>query len=164
MEAFALAGIMRPFVATNLALTRLPTAVIVYDPGGRVVDANVAACGLLGVRQEDLVGTNAEDSDWLVIESEEGPLAAHPVIAVLRSRQAVRGVLVRARRSGGADVWIQVDAVPEMVDDRPTGGVVAMLADVTHLIANSRSTTRAAGHHFLDEVNDGLAQARQQDR
>ena len=164
MEAFALRGIMPPFLATNLTLNRLPTAVIVYDSGGRVVDANVAACVLLGVRQEDLVGTNAEDSDWLVIESEEGPLAAHPVIAVLRSRQAVRGVLVRARRSGGADVWIQVDAVPEMVDDRPTGGVVATLADVTHLIAHSRATTRSAGDHIVDEVTDRLAQARLEPR
>ena len=164
MEAFALRGIMPPFLATNLTLNRLPTAVIVYDSGGRVVDANVAACVLLGVRQEDLVGTNAEDSDWLVIESEEGPLAAHPVIAVLRSRHAVRGVLVRARRSGGADVWIQVDAVPEMVDDRPTGGVVATLADVTHLIAHSRATTRSAGDHIVDEVTDRLAQARLEPR
>src|SRR5207245_6230172 len=135
MEAFALRGIMPPLLATNLTLNRLPTAVVVYDSDGRVVDANVAACVLLGVRQEDLVGTNAEDSDWLVIESEEGPVAAHPVIAGLRSPQAVRGVLVRARRSGGADVWIQVGAVPEVVGDGPTGGVVARLGGVSHTVA-----------------------------
>src|SRR5438067_5030154 len=109
MEAFALRGIMPPFLATNLTLNRLPTAVIVYDSGGRVVDANVAACVLLGVRQEDLVGTNAEDSDWLLMKSEEGPLAVHPTIAVLRRLHAVRGVLARARRSGGADAWTKVD-------------------------------------------------------
>ncbi|TMC54423.1 MAG: GAF domain-containing protein [Chloroflexi bacterium] len=124
------------------------------------MDANTAACVLLGLREEDLVGTNAEDSGWLVIESEEGPLAVHPVIAALRSRQAVRGVLVRARRPGGADIWIQVDAVPEVVDDHPTGGVVATLADVTHLIAHSRATTRSAGDHIVDEVTGHLAQAR----
>ena len=133
---------------------------MVYDGGGRVVEANAQAYSLLGLGPGDLVGTSAEDSGWLVVESVEGPITVHPVVAALRTGQPVRGVLVRARRPGGADVWLQVDAVPQSEG----GQVVATLSDVTHLIAYSRVSTRSAGDHIVDEVTDRLAQARMEPR
>jgi len=68
----------------------------------------------------------------------------------------VRGVLVRARRPGGADVWLLVDAIPQPGGDR----VVATLTDVTHLITHSRMSGRSAGDHIVDEVAERLAHAR----
>ncbi len=129
---------------------------MVYDGEGRVVEANEPACSLLGLSRDDLVGSSAEDSDWLVIESVEGPFTVHPVLAAIRTGQPVRGVLLRARRPGGADVWLQVDAVPYLA----AAQVVATLSDVTHLIAHSRVSTRSSGDHIVDEVTDRLAQAR----
>jgi GAF domain-containing protein len=141
-------------------LNNIPAPVVVYDSGGRVVEANTQAYSLLGLGPGDLVGASAEDSGWLVVESVEGPITVHPVVAALRTGQPVRGVLVRARRPGGADVWLQVDAVPA-----PDGGnVVATLSDVTHLIAYSRSSSRSAGDHIVDDVTDRLAQARMEPR
>jgi GAF domain-containing protein len=83
----------------------------------------------------------------------------------LKSRQPVRGVLVRARRPGAADVWMQVDAVPETTaEDAPTGRILATMADVTHLIAHSSATTRSAGDHLVEKATDSLAQARLEPR
>ena len=133
---------------------------MVYDGEGRVVQANEQAGSLLGLSPGDLYGSSAYDSGWLIVESVEGPITVHPVVAALRTGQPVRGVLVRARRPGGADVWLQVDAVPE-----PSGvQVVATLTDVTHLIAHSRVSSRSAGDHIVDEVTDRLAQARMEPR
>jgi len=133
---------------------------VVYDGEGRVVQANEQAGSLLGLSPGDLYGSSAYDSGWLIVESVEGPITVHPVVAALRTGQPVRGVLVRARRPGGADVWLQVDAVPE-----PSGvQVVATLTDVTHLIAYSRVSSRSAGDHIVDEVTDRLAQARMEPR
>ena len=133
---------------------------MVYDGEGRVVQANEQAGSLLGLSPGDLYGSSAYDSGWLIVESVEGPITVHPVVAALRTGQPVRGVLVRARRPGGADVWLQVDAVPE-----PSGvQVVATLTDVTHLIAYSRVSSRSAGDHIVDEVTDRLAQARMEPR
>ncbi|HEY0829726.1 MAG TPA: GAF domain-containing protein [Candidatus Dormibacteraeota bacterium] len=141
-------------------LNTIPAPVVVYDAGGHVVEANAQAYSLLGLGPGDLVGASAEDSGWLVVESVEGPISVHPVVAALRTGQPVRGVLVRARRPGGADVWLQVDAVPQAEG----GQVVATLSDVTHLIARSRVSTRSAGDHIVDEVTDRLAQARMEPR
>ena len=143
-------------LAANWRLNDVPAAIVVYDNQGRVVEANEPAGSLLGLSLRDLLGTSAEDSDWLMVESVEGPITVHPALAALRSGQPVRGVLVRARRPGGADVWLQVDAVP----DSAAGRVVATLSDVTHLIAHSRITSRSSGDHIVDAVTDRLAQAR----
>jgi PAS domain S-box-containing protein len=143
-----------------LLLNSLPAAIVAYDDDGRVVEANDAACSLLGLDQRDLVGTLAEEMDWLVVESVEGPIAAHPVIAALKSRQPIRGALVKVRRPAATDLWVQVDAVPEMAYDMPTGRIVTTMTDVTHLIAHSWATTRSAGDHLVDLATDTLAQAR----
>jgi len=147
-------------LAANWALNDVPAPIVVYDGEGRVVQANEQAGSLLGLSPGDLYGSSAYDSGWLIVESVEGPITVHPVVAALRTGQPVRGVLVRARRPGGADVWLQVDAVPE-----PSGvQVVATLTDVTHLIAYSRVSSRSAGDHIVDEVTDRLAQARMEPR
>lgn len=145
-------------VRESWRLDDFPGAVVVYDDVGSVIEANDAATRLLGVTAAELVGTNAEDAGWLVVESSEGPMSVHPVTAALRTGQAVHGVLARIRRPDGGDAWVQVDAVPK------NSHVVLNLTDVTYLIAHSRMSSRSAGDHIVDEVTDSLAQARMEPR
>ena len=144
----------------STSLNTVPVAIVVYDADGAVVEANQAAVSMLGLSKRDLIGARAEDSGWLILDSVDGAISVHPAIACIRSGQAIRGVLVRARRPGGADVWLQVDAVPDPDRD----GAMAMLTDVTHLIARSRVTSRSTGDHIVDEVTDRLASARMEPR
>jgi PAS domain S-box-containing protein len=137
----------------------LPCAVLVYDRAGAVAETNHAAGELLGIDLAELVGSTAEDAGWLVVDSVDGPLSAHPAVVAIKSRQPVRGALVRARRGDGQDVWLQVEAVPQLSTDGEVDRVVATLSDVTHLIARSRASGRSAGDHIVDEVTSVLAQA-----
>jgi PAS domain S-box-containing protein len=137
----------------------LPYAILVYDGRGVVADANEAAGELLGTGRTGLLGSTAEDAEWLVLDSVDGQLSAHPVVAAIKSRQPVRGALVRVRRPDGLDVWLQVEAVPEVSVHGDVDRVVASLTDVTHLIARSRVTGRGPGDHIVDEVTGVLAQA-----
>ncbi|HEX2680238.1 MAG TPA: GAF domain-containing protein [Candidatus Dormibacteraeota bacterium] len=147
-------------MAEQSLLDLVPAALVSYDADGVVVDANAAALGILGLSKPNLVGTNAEDAEWLIVESPDAPPAAHPVIAALKGRQPIRGVLVKAHRPDGSDAWLQVDVVP--LEGEPPDGVraVATLTDVTHLISRSRVTSRSAGDHIVDEVTDRLAHTR----
>ena len=142
----------------DLELGEFPGAVLVYDQGGEVIQANDAAYALLGSTPEDVIGSSAQDAGWLVVESSEGPITVHPAIAALRMGHPARGVLARVKRQDGSDVWLQVDAFPS--GDR----VVASLTDVTYLITHSRVTSRSAGDHIVHEVTDSLAQARMEPR
>src|SRR6202165_44115 len=143
----------------------IPAALLVYDAQGVVVDANDAALAVLGLSKTACIGSSADGANGLVVEPPpDTPLTVHPAVAAIKSRQAVRGVLVRAHRPDGADVWLQVDAVPE--ESNPTYGmrVVASLTDVTYLISHRRVTRRASGDHIVDEVTDQLAQTRLEPR
>jgi PAS domain S-box-containing protein len=135
----------------------LPGALVIYDPGGQVTDANEAAVAMLGLARRQLVGSYAEDADWLVLEAPEGPISVHPVTAALKSQQPVRGVIARAHRPDGADVWLQVDAVPHLGPSGEIEQVISTLTDVTHLFTRSRLTSRGAGDHIVSEVVDTLA-------
>src|SRR5215471_3098561 len=111
-----------------------PAAVLVYDSTGVVTDANPAVCEMLATTPGELLGTSAEDSDWLITDEADGPIAVHPAIAAIKSKRPVRGVLARARRPDGVEVWIQLDAIPELSDGGDALGVIATVTDVTHLI------------------------------
>jgi PAS domain S-box-containing protein len=136
----------------------LPGAVVAYDGRGQVKDANVAATEVLGISQQQLLGSFAEDTDWLVLEAPDGPISVHPVTAAIKSRQPVRGVLARHRRPDGTDVWLQVDAVPEVSDADEVTRIVVSLTDVTYLFARSRLTSKGAGDHIVSEVVNELAE------
>jgi len=144
-------------LAVKSSWDNIPGALVAYDPNGRVTDANEAALEVLGSTRRQLVGSFAEDADWLVLESAEGPMSVHPVTAALKSVQPVRGVLARVHRPDGSDVWVQVDAIPQVSPAGEATLVVATIADVTHLFARSRLTSRGAGDHIVSEVVNQLA-------
>jgi PAS domain S-box-containing protein len=138
----------------------IPSGVLVYDRSGVVVEANAACEQLFGLSRKELLGSAAEDAEWLITDAVGGPLSAHPAVAAIKSRQPVRGALARVRRPDGVDLWLQVDAVPDLSATGEVTRVVASVTDVTHLIARSRMSGRSAGDHIVDEVTDVLAQAR----
>src|SRR5437899_3307290 len=111
------------------------------------------------MHRESLVGSYAQDADWLVLEAPEGPMSVHPVTASLKSLQTIRGVLAKATRPDGSDVWLQIDAVPQLEPSGEVTRVVASMADVSHLFARSRLTSRSAGDHIVSEVLAELADA-----
>src|SRR6266567_673808 len=137
----------------------LPGAVLLYDQAGVVTDANQAACELLGVSRADLVGASAENAGWLIADTPDGPMSVHPVVAAIKTRLPVVGVVARVMRPDGLNVWIQVDAVPRLSQGE-VSGVTAAVTDVSHLIARSRMSGRSGGDHIVDAVTDVLAQAR----
>ena len=140
-----------------LTWNELPGAVIVYDAAGRVTDANEAACSLLGLDAPALIGTSAHNAEWLVTDAVDGPISVHPAIAAVKGRQAVRGALARTTRPDGTDVWIQVDAFPELDRTGEVTRVLTSIADVTHLIASNRIAGRSRGDHIIDEIAERLA-------
>jgi len=131
-----------------------------YDSTGAVIEVNDAAAAMLGASPQDVLGSLAEEADWLVTDARDGPISVHPVVAALKGRHDVRGALARVRRPDGADVWLQVDAIPDFSTSGDVSRVMTMLTDVTHLITHSRMSGRSAGDHIVDEVAERLAHAR----
>lgn len=147
----------------NPNLENLAAAALEFDGEARVTAANNAALSLLGLPAGKLLGAEADALGWLVLEAAgDQTITVHPAVAALKSGQAIRGVLCRARREDGNDVWLSVDAIPQTGATNGSHHVVALLTDVTYLMTRSRASRRTAGDHIVDEVTDTLAQARMQ--
>ncbi|HKV88355.1 MAG TPA: GAF domain-containing protein [Candidatus Dormibacteraeota bacterium] len=147
-------------VEEGRALERFPGGVIVYDGRGVAIEANPVACSMLGTTPSAFIGSRAEESDWLIVEGGEGGAGVHPVTSALRSRAPVSGVLARARRPDGTDVWLQVDATPDAWQAGEVTRVIASLTDVTRLLTHSRFSGRSVGDHILAEVTEQLVSTR----
>ncbi len=140
----------------------LPGAVIAYDAGGLVVQANLAAHELLGVDPDMLIGSTAQNAGWFLTDAAgwPDPINLHPALAAVRSGQPQRAVVARVNRPDGVEVWIQVDAVPlALTPAGPVTLVLAALTDVTRLLNDIRLPRPGYGAEAVARVTDVLARA-----
>ncbi|HEU4912227.1 MAG TPA: PAS domain S-box protein [Actinomycetes bacterium] len=138
--------------------------VVLQDPAGRIVTANEAACSLLGLSMDDLMGRASVDPRWRAVR-EDGtdlPGEEQPAMVALRTGQPVRGVTMAVDRGDGAQVWLSVSSAP-LRDaeagpaDTETGritGVVTTFADIT-----AQRLTTAALRRSEEQFRAAMAHA-----
>jgi PAS domain S-box-containing protein len=146
----------------NVRLDDLPGPLIVYDADGTLINANQPAFDLLGVRSEELIGSSASAGGWQVTDAAGWPDAEnlHPALAAIRSQQPQRGVVARAIRPDGAEVWLLVDSVPVM---RSAGGishVMTTLSDLTRIFNDARLPRPGYGDAAVAAITEQLAGSR----
>jgi len=149
-------------VELNLQFDDLPGALVVYDADGTLIKANQAALNLLGAEAEELIGSRAALAGWLVTDVAGWPDAEnlHPALAAIRSRHPQREVVARVIRPDGAEVWIQIDAVPVTTSTGSVSHVVATLTDLTRVFHDARLPRSGYGDHALAAITDQLAGSR----
>ncbi len=141
----------------------LPGALVAYDDRGRVTRANAAALEILGFASEpDLAGMHASEAGWFRTDPAGWPDAqnVHPALAAIRDRRPQRGNVVHCSRPDGTQVWMQVDAVPELTSSGTVSRVLLTLTDVTRILADTRLPRPRYGDEALAEVTNQLAAAR----
>ncbi len=144
-------------LAANPGFDELPGALVAYDMGGRVIRANRAALEILGFASEqDIIGTAAAQAGWFRTDPAgwPDPETMHPALVAIRSGKPERGVVARAAKPDGGDIWIQVDAVPG------GGQVLVTVTDVTRILNDTRLPRARYGDEALAEVTSHLAAAR----
>ena len=73
----------------RLLLDNLRAGAVMHAPDQRVLSCNQAACDILGLSHEQLMGELTPDSGWRLLDATGGPLpiAAYPVQLVLSSQE-----------------------------------------------------------------------------
>ncbi len=115
-------------------LDNLRAGVIVHGADTHVVDANPAACRLVGLTLEQLRGKMAIDPYWAFLEEDHSvmPLERYPVQQVLASGQAVNNLLLGTRRPGlPRPLWALVDAYPLRDPQGQIEQIVVTIYDIT---------------------------------
>lgn len=112
----------------------IASGVVVHDQRGVIVDANPAACTMLGLSRDQLIGRTSFEPTWRTIHEDGSPFpgSEHPAMVTLRTRQHVENVVMGICVESMSPRWLLVSSVP-ICDDR-TGRireVVASFVDIT---------------------------------
>ncbi len=112
-------------------LAALDAGVVIHGADTAILEANDRAHELLGL--QDLDGRLAGDPSWVFLEPDGSPmpLERFPVMQVLTSHQPVWSQSLIVHRPVGADVWLEVNALPLINDDTGVAEVVVTFLDVT---------------------------------
>lgn len=115
-------------------VTAMAEGVVVQDAQGRISFCNDAACTLLGLSREQLLGLVSMDARWQAVKENGEPLPGdeHPAMLTLATGQPLDRVVMGICHPDGERIWLTVNARPLLVpgDDQPHG-VVTTFADIT---------------------------------
>ncbi|GAB3706397.1 EAL domain-containing protein [Amycolatopsis oliviviridis] len=148
----------------STVVASLDEGVVVVGPGGLIESANPAACRIIGIDHDDLIGVPCVT---LELFDEQGriPPARIPSVVTRRTRVTQTGLVLRLRRPDGGDVWISLTSRLLTPEDPSAMAVVTSFTDITERRAIGERLAHEATHDPLTElanrtlVLDSLAEA-----
>ena len=117
-------------------LDNISCGVIVHGSDSHIIDANPAACRVIGLTLDQMRGKVAIDPYWCFLEEDGSvmPLARFPVPQVLARGSAVNKLVLGVQRPDlPRPVWVQVDAYPFREEQGQISQIVVTFADITEL-------------------------------
>jgi PAS domain-containing protein len=101
-------------IVLRAVIATMAGGMVVQDAAGTVIECNPAACQILGVSQEELLGHAmlAADTTYLTEDGRPLPRENCPDLQALRSGQAVRDRVVGIVRTTTAPRWFLFNALP----------------------------------------------------
>jgi PAS domain S-box-containing protein len=115
-------------------LDNTAAGILVQGPHSEIIENNAAACKMLGLTRNQLLGKTSFDPLWQVIH-EDGTYFKpedHPVPNALRTLKPVNKIIMGVQRPTKKDlVWLLVDAIPVFSKDNEFLYVVCSFNDIT---------------------------------
>lgn len=110
--------------------------IVVQDLNGKIIEANDAACELLGLTVDQMKGRTSMDPRWHAIHEDGSPFPGddHPAMVTLRTGKPQRNVVMGVYNpNDGAYRWIQINSDP--IFDPDTGKVISVMATFVDITA-----------------------------
>ena len=137
-------------------LLALDAGVVVHGADTSIWEANQRARDILGL--QDLEGRLATDPRWQFLEADHSPMALErfPVVQVVTSGEAVRGLILIIREPEGLDVWVEVHALPVFDDAGTLDHVVVTFSDISQRRRAQEALAESERlYRMLSENSDG---------
>ncbi len=111
----------------------LDYGVLLYDPTGTVLVHNASAERVLGLSAPELTGRAPLPPGWALFYEDGSRLtqAAHPVVKVFQTGQALRDQVIRVAHRDGRTGWLQVTVQPLFAESDAPYAAVASMIEVT---------------------------------
>lgn len=120
----------------NSILENIAVGILVQGPQAEIIESNNAACEMLGLTKEQLVGNTSFDTLWKAIhlDGSEFKTEDRPVPKAIASLKPVKNVVMGVHRPISMDmIWILVDAIPVFDDLGMLLYVICSFNDITEL-------------------------------
>ncbi len=137
---------------SSMLLNNLQTAIVVYQPDGRIIFSNPRAVKLLGLSETPLPPATAVDSGWHFINEHNVRLGMndYPVNLVITSLKPVTGLILGIKTPTNSNAsWLLVNAFPEFNHAGILQQIVIHFEDITASKQASEKIYRLA---FFDDL------------
>jgi two-component system cell cycle sensor histidine kinase/response regulator CckA len=127
--------------ALEALYSSMAMGVIYQEVDGRISAANPAACRILGLSLDQVLGHGSMGSAWRAVREDGSPFPEdeQPAMVALRTGRPVRAVVMGIRTSRPSRTrWIEVSAVPEALPDAPPHRVYSTFDDITQRFQHGR--------------------------
>lgn len=117
-------------------LENIAVGILVQGPQSEILENNKAACEMLGITENQLIGMTSFDEYWKVfhIDGSNFLPEEHPALRAIKFLKPVKNVIMGVYRPVSMDmVWLLVDAVPVFDDLGTLLYVVCSFNDITAL-------------------------------
>jgi len=135
---------------TSSIIQNVAVGILVQGPNSEIIENNLAACEMLGLTEDQLLGKTSFDSDWNVIHLDGSIYKSedHPVPKAIKELKPINNVVMGVFRPMTNDrVWLLVDAIPVFGDNNELLYVVCSFNDITTL-KNAEEALKISNERF----------------
>ena len=128
--------ILKSKLLLNSILENVAVGIIVQGPRSEFLEYNKAACEMLGLTEDQMLGKTSFDEHWKVIHLDGREFLAeeHPVPLAIEQQKPVKNIVMGVYRPVTNDrVWLLVDAIPVFDEKRNLLYVVCSFNNITTL-------------------------------
>ncbi|MFT5849148.1 PAS domain S-box protein [Psychroserpens sp.] len=115
-------------------IENVAVGILVQGSQSEIIENNKAACEMLGLTQEQLLGKTSFDEDWEVIHEDGSIYKAEelPVPQAINELKQINKVVMGVRRPITNDlIWLLVDAIPVFGDTNQLLYIICSFNDIT---------------------------------
>jgi PAS domain S-box-containing protein len=117
-------------------LENIAVGILIQGPQSEILENNKAACEMLGLTEDQLIGKTSFDKLWKVIHLDGSDFQPedHPVPKAIKLLKPVKNVIMGVNRPVSMDiVWLLVDAIPVFDEIGTLLYVVCSFNDISEL-------------------------------
>ena len=118
----------------NSVIKNVAVGILVQGPQSEILYDNKAACEMLGLTEDQLLGKTSFDEHWRVIHLDGTNFAAeeHPVPQAIQKLKPINNIIMGVHRPLLNDlVWLLIDAIPVFGDADELLYVICSFNDIT---------------------------------
>lgn len=115
-------------------IENVAVGILVQGPKSEIIENNIAACEMLGLTQDQLLGKTSFDEYWQVIHKDGSSFKSenHPVPQAIKNLKPINNVVMGVHRPIQKDlIWLLVDAIPVFGEQHELLYVICSFNDIT---------------------------------